>query len=115
MQLDQVEKQFKPGFSALLEIIVGKAEGKLLIPVTATLDQGGRQMVMKVIDNKPKISPVKTGISNGVYTVIEDGLVEGEQILINVYEFAKTGSESSANAIRYGMPILPGMGGGGKR
>jgi len=115
VQMDEVEKRFKPGFSALLEIIVGKAEGKLLIPVTATLDQGGRQMVVKVIDNKPKLTSIKTGISNGVYKVIEDGLVEGEQILINVYEFAKTGSESSANAIRHGMPILPGMGGGGRR
>ncbi len=116
VQMDKVEKQFKPGFSALLEIVVGKAEGRLLIPVTAILDRGGRQMVMKVIDNKPKISPVKTGISNGVYTVIEDGLVEGEQILINVYEFAKAGSESNANTPRGGgMPIFPGMGGGGPR
>jgi len=88
VQLDNVDKQFKPGFSALLEIIVGKAEAKLLIPVTATLDRGGQQMAVKVIDNKPRLTPIKTGISDGVYTVIEDGLTEGDQILINVYEFA---------------------------
>ena len=116
VQMDKVEKQFKPGFSALLEIVVGKAEGKLLIPVTATLDREGQQMVVKVIDNKPRLTPIKTGISDGVYTVIEDGLIEGEQILINVYEFAKIGSEGSASGIRGGgMPMIPGMGGGGPR
>ncbi|MCK4240223.1 MAG: efflux RND transporter periplasmic adaptor subunit [Candidatus Atribacteria bacterium] len=113
VQLDQVDKQFKPGFSALLEIIVGKAEGKMLIPITATLDRGGRQMVVQVIDNKPKLTPVKTGISDGVYTVIEDGLAEGDQILINVYEFAGISPEADfMKAIRHpeggGMP--PGMG-----
>lgn len=107
VQLDNVDKQFKPGFSALLEIIVGKAEGKMLIPITATLDRGGRQMVVKVIDNKPKLTPIKTGISDGVYTVIEDGLVEGEQILINVYEFA--GIKPEDNVMRN---LRPPMGGG---
>ncbi len=113
VQMDQVEKQFKPGFSALLEIIVGKAEGKMLIPITATLDRGGRQMVVQVIDNKPKLTPVKTGISDGVYTVIEDGLAEGDQILINVYEFAGISPEDNfMRSIQHpaggGMP--PGMG-----
>jgi len=107
VQLDDVDKQFKPGFSALLEIIVGKAEGKLLIPITATLDRGGRQMIVKVIDNKPKLTPVKTGISDGIYTVIEDGLVEGEQILINVYEFA--GIKPEDNVMRN---LRTPMGGG---
>ena len=115
VQLDNVDKQFKPGFSALLEIIVDKAEGKLLIPVTATLDRGGRQMVVKVIDNKPRLTPIKTGISDGVYTVIEDGLAEGDQILINVYELAEAGSESDANAIKDEgkPPMFPGLDGGG--
>ena len=107
VKLDQVEKQFKPGFSALLEIIVGKAEGKLLVPISAILDRKGQQMVVKVVDNKPVFTPVKAGFSDGVYTVIEEGLAEGEEIVINVYEFAKAGSKN--NGTNSGVP--PGMGG----
>jgi multidrug efflux pump subunit AcrA (membrane-fusion protein) len=105
VQLDQVEKQFKPGFSALLEIIVGKAEGGLLVPITAILGSKGQQMVVKVVDNKPVFTQVKTGFSDGVYTVVEGGLAEGDQILINVYEFAKAGSKNNLEAsTRSGSP-----------
>jgi len=105
VQLDQVEKQFKPGFSALLEIIVGKAEGGLLVPITAILGSKGQQMIIKVVNNKPVFTQVKTGISDGVYTVIEGGLAEGDQILINVYEFAKAGSKNNLEAsTRSGSP-----------
>jgi multidrug efflux pump subunit AcrA (membrane-fusion protein) len=107
VQLDKADKQFKPGFSALVEIIIGKAEGELLVPISAILDRKGQQMVVKVVDNKPEFTPVKVGFSDGVYTAIEEGLAEGEEIVINVYEFAKAGSKN--NATQIGIP--PGMGG----
>jgi HlyD family secretion protein len=96
VQLDKADKQFKPGFSALVEIIVGKAEGKLLVPISAILDRKGQQMVVKVVDNKPVFTPIKAGFSDGVYTAIEEGLAEGEEIVINVYEFAKAGSKNDS-------------------
>jgi len=80
VQLDKADKQFKPGFSALVEIIIGKAEGELLVPISAILDRKGQQNVVKVVD--------------GVSTAIEEGLAEGEEIVINVYEFAKAGSKN---------------------
>ncbi len=105
VQLDNADRQFKPGFSTLVEIIIGKAEGKLLVPISAILDRKGQQMVVKVVDNKPVFTPVKAGFSDGVYTAIEEGLAEGEEIVINVYEFAKAGSKND------GTQRTPGMGG----
>jgi len=105
VQLDKADKQFKPGFSALVEIIVGKAEGELLVPISAILDRKGRQMVVKVVDNKSVFTPVKVGFSDGIYTAIEEGLAEGEEIVINVYEFAEAGSQNN------GSQRTPGMGG----
>ena len=105
VQLDKADKQFKPGFSALVEIIIGKAEGELLVPISAMLDRKGQQMVVKVVDNKPVFTPVKAGFSDGVYTAIEEGLSEGEEIVINVYEFAKAGSKNNSTQ------GAPGMGG----
>jgi len=94
VQLDKADKQFKPGFSALVEIIIGKAEGELLVPISAILDRKGQQNVVKVVDNKPVFTPIKAGFSDGVSTAIEEGLAEGEEIVINVYEFAKAGSKN---------------------
>jgi HlyD family secretion protein len=105
VKLDKADRQFKPGFSTLVEIIIGKAEGKLLVPISAILDRKGQQMVVKVVDNKPAFTPVKAGFSDGVYTAIEEGLAEGEEIVINVYEFAKAGSKDNS------MQGIPGMGG----
>jgi HlyD family secretion protein len=105
VQLDMADKQFKPGFSALVEIIIGRAEGKLLVSISAILDRKGQQMVVKVVDNEPVFTPVKVGFSDGVYTAIEEGLAEGEKIVINVYEFAKAGSKDNS------MQGIPGMGG----
>lgn len=103
VQLDKADKQFKPGFSALVEIIIGKAEGELLVPISAILDRKGRQMVVKVVDNKPVFTPVKVGFSDGAYTAIKEGLIEGEEIVINVYEFAKVGSQNSGSQRTSGM------------
>ncbi|MBA7538604.1 hypothetical protein ES705_30881 [subsurface metagenome] len=104
MQLDKADKQFKPGFSALVEIIIGKAEGELLVPISAILDRKGQQNVVKVVDNKPVFTPIKAGFSDGVSTAIEEGLTEGEEIVINVYEFARVGSKNDTQG-------TPGMGG----
>ena len=109
VQLEETNKQFKPGFSALVEIIVGRAEGKLLVPITAILNRDGKQVVVKVVNNKPVFTPVKTGLSDGLYTIIEEGLAEGDEIITNVYEFAKTDSTSKTTAVR-GAPMIPGMG-----
>lgn len=105
VQLNKADKQFKPGFSALVEIIIGRAEGELLVPISAILDRKGQQMVVKVVDNEPVQTPVKAGFSDGVYTAIEEGLAEGEEIVINVYEFANAGSKNN------GTQRTPGMGG----
>ena len=105
VQLDKTDRQFKPGFSALVEIIIGKAEGELLVPISALLERKGQQMVVKVVDNKPVFTPVKVGFSDGVYTAIEEGLAEGEEIVINVFEFAKAGSKNNTTQ------GVPGMGG----
>jgi multidrug efflux pump subunit AcrA (membrane-fusion protein) len=103
VQLDKTDGQFKPGFSALVEIIIGRAEGELLVPISALLDRKGQQTVVKVVDDKPVFTPVKVGFSDGVYTAIEEGLAEGEEIVINVYEFAMAGSKNNGTQGASGM------------
>ncbi len=104
VKLDETDKQFKPGFSALVEIIIGRAEGELLVPISAIFDRKGQQIVVKVVNNKPVFTPVKVGFSDGFYTAIEEGLDEGEEIMINVHEFAKAGANNDTQR-------TPGVGG----
>lgn len=108
IQVNKVEPEFRPGFSALLEIIVDQVEGKLLVPITAVFNQNEQPMVAKIIEGKAKSIPVKTGVSDGVYTVIEDGLIEGDKIMINTYQFAGIKPEDNLNRFGGGMPM--GMG-----
>ncbi len=109
VQFNEVDPYFKPGFSALVEIIVGKAEGKLLVPVTALVNNNGKQMVIKMVDNKPVSILVKTGLSDGVNTVIEEGLSEGDEIITNAYMFGAAALKSANERSRTIM--MPGMGG----
>jgi multidrug efflux pump subunit AcrA (membrane-fusion protein) len=110
IQVNKAEPEFRPGFSALLEITVDKVPDKLLVPITAIFDQNKQSMVAKIIDGKAKLIPVKTGVSDGVYTVIEDGLIEGDQIMINTYQFAGITPVTNTNLNRSGGGI-PMMGG----
>ncbi len=107
VQLDQVFREFKPGFSTLLDIIVDKAENKLIVPITAVLNKQGQKVVVRVIDNKPQLTVVKTGIGDGVHIAIEEGLVERDNVIINAYKFAgiETGSNVSTNSSGEGLPI----------
>jgi multidrug efflux pump subunit AcrA (membrane-fusion protein) len=114
IQVNKAEPEFRPGFSALLEITVDKVAGKLLVPITAIFNQNEQPMVAKIIEGKAKLIPVKTGVSDGVYTVIEDGLIEGDQIMINTYQFAGIKPAANANLNRFGGGT-PMMGGGRPR
>lgn len=110
IQVNKAEQEFRPGFSALLDIIVDKVEGKLLVPITAVFSQSEQSMVAKVVEGKPKLIAVKIGASDGINTVIEEGLIEGDQIMINAYQFAGIKPENNLN--RFGGRRSPGMGGG---
>lgn len=107
VQLDQVFREFKPGFSTLMDIIVDKAENELIVPITAVLNKQGQKLVVEVVDGKSQLTAVKTGISDGVYIAIEEGLAEGDNIIINAYKFAgiETGSNINTNSSSEGLPI----------
>ncbi len=58
----------------------------------------------------PDRKPVKTGISDGSYTEILEGLAEGDEVLIQKIKISNSGSSGGSN------PFMPTrMGGGGRR
>lgn len=115
--LDQKHPEMKPGYSADLEITVGLAENKVIIPITAILVQNGSQVVMKEVDGKVVPVPVQTGMTDGLRIAIESGIVAGDQIMINTGSFAAQAMEQAGQGAQQGMRIpgmMPGGGIGGR-
>jgi len=76
----------KPGMTADLDIIIGRAEDVLCVPKEATTERDGRTIVMLIKDGKPVPQPVITGLEDDVKVEIKEGLKEGDKVLITQFE-----------------------------
>lgn len=94
--LSEETELLKPEFSADLEIIVEKVTDQVLAPIAAVVNNRGQEQVVKVVNNKPVPTPVKTGLSNGFSVVLLEGVAPGEEILINAHQFSNNGGASNA-------------------
>lgn len=105
LRMDEVSPHFKPGFSATAEIIVDSVEDALIVPVTAISESKQGNMVLKAEGNQATPTPVKTGISDGFYREIVEGLQEGDRIVVNSYQM-NTDADSSRGAFGRGDPSM---------
>jgi len=107
LRIDQVSPYFKPGFSATAEIIVDMIEDVLIVPVTALSTSSRGSMVLKVDGDKAIPTPVNTGITDGFYQEIKNGLQEGDKIIINNYQInnASQGSRGGFRGFGGAAPI----------
>jgi len=76
----------KPGMTADLDIIIGRAEDVLCVPKEAITERGGRTIVMLIKDGKSVPQPVITGLEDDVKVEIKEGLKEGDEVLITPFE-----------------------------
>lgn len=80
------EEKFKLGMNGDVEIFIEEKKDILVVPFETVQedDQGTYVWLMK--ENKPVRQPVKTGISNDVYTEIVEGLQEKDKVIISGLE-----------------------------
>ncbi|MDD3031778.1 MAG: efflux RND transporter periplasmic adaptor subunit [Atribacterota bacterium] len=90
--MEEVSPVFKPGFSATADIIIDVAEDVILVPVTAVSTGEKGSMVIKVEENQGVPTRVETGINDGFYQEIVDGLKPGDKIIVNNYQMGITPS-----------------------
>jgi HlyD family secretion protein len=129
VRVDNRELLLKPGMTANVSIVVKKYRDVLKIPNAAlryrptskegegasngkrigngkSNEAGGQHVFLLGKDGKPVPVPVKTGVSNGTFTVLEEGnLKEGDLLII--------GESQGKKAVGSATP--PGMGIGGFR
>ena len=75
---DREASLLRSGMSADLEIVTGRNEGALLVPLTAIYGNAQRRHVVLASGEQ---RPVRTGASDGTDIVVLEGLEEGERVL----------------------------------
>ncbi|MCP4613365.1 MAG: hypothetical protein GY845_32135 [Planctomycetes bacterium] len=77
----------KPGMSANVEIIIAKHEDVLKIPVAAVVEAAqGDYCWIKTNDGVKKCS-LQLGDTNDCFTVVEEGLQEGDEVVLHPFAF----------------------------
>jgi HlyD family secretion protein len=105
IKLEDADEDVKPGFTAVVNIVVSEAEDVLLVPNQAVTTQDDGTTVVAIFsdDGSMNMVPVKTGAKSDAYTeIVTDQIEEGAQVAI----FTSENTGSSFGGMR-------GMGGGG--
>jgi len=109
---DEIEF-IKSNFSAEVEIIVSEINNKLMIPLTAIYNDQDQTKAVKLVNGKEVSVEIKTGVTSGAYVVVKEGLVEGDEILINTHNYGASDTEESSQR-GFGGPFPGGMGRGSR-
>lgn len=76
-------KGLRPGTSADVEIKVAEYDDVLLIPVAAIVERNGQCFCWTQTSDGAIRQQIEIGDSDDVFTVVERGLTEGDQVLVN--------------------------------
>jgi HlyD family secretion protein len=84
IELPRVEEtKMRPGMRANVRIVMKRIEDAITIPAECVFERDGRFVVYVQHDGRYREVTVKTGESNGDYTVILDGLKQGDSVALN--------------------------------
>ena len=93
--LNETNKDLLPGLTVSCRIIIDKMEDVLFVPIEAIYTEAGQNFVYKKSGGGFKKIEVETGRSNSDYTIIINGLDEGDEIaLANPFSESKTENET---------------------
>lgn len=82
IEVNNEEYLLKPGMFARVEIITREYENILVVPLKTVLDREKQKIVFVVKENKAKMVPVETGISDEENIEIKRGLSTGEKVIV---------------------------------
>lgn len=85
-----------PGMYATVVSDAEIAKGSMLVPSKALIQLLNKDMVDVVVDGKVQQKAVKVGATYGVYTIIESGVNEGDEIIVE-----------GQNKVQVGQPVEP--------
>jgi multidrug efflux pump subunit AcrA (membrane-fusion protein) len=102
----------KDGLSATVDIISQQKSNVLIIPSKAITRSGQNSTVQVVKGTGTETRTVTTGITDGTYTEITDGLAEGEQVQIKASTSSSSSSSSTTKTVSTQQQLQSISGGG---
>ena len=92
VEVPDATRTLKPGMFARVNIVYERRQDALQLPRTAILDADGQQSVFVVASGKAEQRTIRTGLSNGGWIEVLDGLEGSEQIVTVGQAGLKTGT-----------------------
>ncbi|MGF6176513.1 efflux RND transporter periplasmic adaptor subunit [Ensifer sp. 4252] len=83
-------------------IITAEEKQAVVLPQTAVTNENGKTIVRKVDNGVVNIVPVKTGISDGKFVEVVDGLKAGEQVVARAGAYVRDGDR--INPVKSAQP-----------
>ena len=83
IHLDESNDGLKPAMSSNNEIILAQKEEALFVPLKAVISANGEDFVYLLKHNEKEKTPVITSFENDEFVLIESGIQEGDQIILN--------------------------------
>lgn len=81
LTLDDQSVISRPGTAADASVLIAQKENALLVPARAVARSGDERLVATVVDGRPEVRAVQTGLRNEQWVEVTDGLKEGEEVL----------------------------------
>ena len=95
----------KPGMSAEVEIIMAIHKDVLMIPVAAVVETDKGEFCWVQTKNDEERRPLKLGDSNDVFVVVESGLKEGDQVILNPIAYVDEAQETALKTLDQSQPL----------
>jgi HlyD family secretion protein len=82
----------KGGMFAEINLVTGRAENALAVPISSLIDEDGRKIIYVVDGNRARKREVKTGCSNDRFVQVIKGLQYNERVVVKGQNFLQDGS-----------------------
>jgi membrane fusion protein (multidrug efflux system) len=93
VEVPDPSRRLKPGMFARVNIVYERRRDALQLPRSAILDVDGGQSVFVVAGDKAEQRPIRTGLSNGGWIEVVEGLQGSEQVVTVGQAGLKTGTQ----------------------
>jgi HlyD family secretion protein len=80
---DPGERRLGDGFRVHLRVIFEEKRDVLLVPEGALFRRSGRWSVFRVVDGKAVLTPVRTGLGDGLDREVREGLSDGDEVILH--------------------------------
>jgi multidrug efflux pump subunit AcrA (membrane-fusion protein) len=98
IQLPTVEG-LKPGMTAEVEVIMARHEDVLIVPVTAVVETEEGYFCWARTTNGVQRRPLQLGDNSDMFIVVEAGLTEGDEVVLNPLAFIEEAQTEAAKTL----------------